>query len=96
MPWFWSDQADLRLQMAGLPHGADQVVIRGDLAAEGFSVLSYRDGLLLAVESVGSPADYLAVKRALEKGMTIEAGAAADATIALKRLITRASETPSP
>ncbi|GAB3876509.1 FAD-dependent oxidoreductase [Terrabacter terrigena] len=89
VPWFWSDQADLRLQMAGLPHGADQVVVRGDVAAERFSVLSYRNGLLLAVESVGSSADYLSVKRALEKGMTIEADAAADSTVPLKRLISR-------
>ena len=95
VPWFWSDQGDLRLQMAGLPAGADQVVVRGDVAAERFSVLSYRDGLLVAVESVGSSADYLAVKRALEKGMTIEAEAAADASVPLKRLITRAPDTPS-
>ena len=83
------DQADLRLQMAGLPHGADHVVVRGDVATERFSVLSYRDGLLLAIESVGSSADYLAVKRALEKGMTIDADAAADSTVPLKRLISR-------
>ncbi|NUQ31544.1 MAG: oxidoreductase, partial [Dermatophilaceae bacterium] len=93
VPWFWSDQADLRLQMAGLPHGADQLVVRGDVAAERFSVLSFRDGLLLAVESVGSSADYLAVKRALEKGMTIDAAAAADHSVPLKRLITPAHGT---
>ena len=93
VPWFWSDQGDLRLQMAGLPHGADRTVLRGDVAAERFSLLSYRDGLLVAVESVGSPADYLAVKRALEKGMTIEADAAADTAVPLKRLIT---EAPAP
>ncbi|WP_374969950.1 NAD(P)/FAD-dependent oxidoreductase [Terrabacter sp. BE26] len=90
VPWFWSDQGDLRLQMAGLPHGADRTVLRGDVATERFSLLSYRDGLLIAVESVGSPGDYLAVKRALEKGMTIEADAAVDATVPLKRLITEA------
>jgi hypothetical protein len=92
VPWFWSDQADLRLQMAGLPHGADQVVVRGDVAAERFSVLSFREGLLIAVESVGSSADYLAVKRALEKGKTIEAAAAADPEVPLKRLITPAHD----
>lgn len=95
VPWFWSDQGDLRLQMAGLSAGADHVVVRGDVAAERFSVLSYREGLLVAVESVGSSADYLAVKRALEKGMTIEAEAAADPAVPLKRLITRAHAAPS-
>lgn len=96
VPWFWSDQGDLRLQLAGLPHGADEHVVRGDPAAERFSVLSYRDGLLVAVEAVGSTADYLAVKRALEKGMTIDAGAAADASVPLKRLLTRSTDTLSP
>jgi 3-phenylpropionate/trans-cinnamate dioxygenase ferredoxin reductase subunit len=90
VPWFWSDQGELRLQIAGLPHGADHVVVRGDLGTEAFSILSYRDGLLIAAESVGSSADYLAVKRALEKGMTIPAEAAADMDVPLKRLITRA------
>lgn len=93
VPWFWSDQGDLRLQLAGLPHGADLTVLRGDVAAERFSFLSYRDGLLIAAESVGSPADYLAVKRALEKGMTIPADGAADTSVPLKRLITRARDT---
>ncbi|MBW8729793.1 MAG: hypothetical protein JF622_02075 [Terrabacter sp.] len=93
VPWFWSDQGDLRLQMAGLPHGADRTVVRGDVAAEHFSLLSYRDGLLIAVESVGVPTDYLAVKRALEKGMTIDADSAADTSVPLKRLITRARRT---
>ena len=93
VPWFWSDQGDLRLQMAGLPHGADRTVVRGDVATERFSLLSYRDGMLIAVESVGVPADYLAVKRALEKGMTIPADSAADTSVPLKRLITRARGT---
>jgi len=95
VPWFWSDQGDLRLQIAGLPHGADQTVVRGDPAAEQFSLLSYRDGLLIAIESVGSPTDYLAVKRALEKGMTIPADSAADSSVPLKRLITRGRDTRS-
>jgi 3-phenylpropionate/trans-cinnamate dioxygenase ferredoxin reductase subunit len=68
-------------------------VVRGDVAAERFSLLSYRDGLLIAVESVGAPADHLAVKRALEKGMTIPADAAADSSVPLTRLITRARDT---
>ncbi len=92
VPWFWSDQGQLRLQIAGLPHGADHVVVRGDLGAEAFSILSYRDGLLIATESVGSSSDYLTVKRALEKGMSIPADAAADVDVPLKRLITRVDD----
>jgi 3-phenylpropionate/trans-cinnamate dioxygenase ferredoxin reductase subunit len=93
VPWFWSDQADLRLQIAGLPHGADTTVLRGDPAAESFSLLSYRGGLLVAVEAVNASGDYLAVKRALEKGMTIPVEAAVDATVPLKRAI---SPVPDP
>lgn len=95
VPWFWSDQGDLRLQMAGLPHGADRQVVRGDPATERFSVLSYREGLLVAVEAVDMTADYLAVKRALEKGMSLDADAAADAAVPLKRLLTRTTDRPS-
>ena len=89
VPWFWSDQGHLRLQIAGLCHGADHLVVRGDLGAEGFSILSYRDGLLIGAECVDASTDYLTVKRALEKGMTIPAEAAGDTTVPLKRLITR-------
>jgi len=93
VPWFWSDQADLRLQIAGLPQGADTTVVRGDVAAESFSLLTYRDGLLVAIEAVNASGDYLAVKRALEKGMTIPVEAAADATAPLKRAL---SPVPGP
>ena len=90
MPWFWSDQGDLRLQIAGLTGGADLSVVRGDPATAEFSVLSYREGLLIAAECIGSPADYLAVKRGLEKGMTIDPEAAQDASTPLKRLLVSA------
>ena len=85
VPWFWSDQGDLRLQIAGLTQGADQLVVRGELGSESFSLLSYRTGLLIAIEAVGASADYVVVKRALERGMTIPADIAVDATIPLRR-----------
>jgi NADPH-dependent 2,4-dienoyl-CoA reductase/sulfur reductase-like enzyme len=97
VPWFWSDQGDLRLQIAGLPHGADQLVVRGELGSESFSLLSYRYGLLIAIEAVGASADYVVVKRALERGMTIPADVAGDPTTPLRRglqpVVTRTSGT---
>ncbi|HET7399252.1 MAG TPA: FAD-dependent oxidoreductase [Intrasporangium sp.] len=87
VPWFWSDQGDLRLQIVGLVAGADHTVVRGDPGTEAFSLLHYRDGLLVAAECVGSAADHLVVKRGLEKGLTIEPGAAADTGVPLKRLL---------
>jgi 3-phenylpropionate/trans-cinnamate dioxygenase ferredoxin reductase subunit len=65
VPWFWSDQFDLKLQIAGLSAGHDEVVVRGDPATERFSVLYYRDGSLLAVDAVNAPRDYLTARKAL-------------------------------
>jgi 3-phenylpropionate/trans-cinnamate dioxygenase ferredoxin reductase subunit len=79
VPWFWSDQGPLKLQIAGLSGGFDQAVLRGDPGQERFSVLYYRDGRLLAVHAVNLPRDYLAVRRALAAGQDIPAESAADA-----------------
>jgi 3-phenylpropionate/trans-cinnamate dioxygenase ferredoxin reductase component len=89
VPWFWSDQYNLKLQIAGLSTGHDQYVVRGDIDGEAFSVLYYREGALLAVDAVNSPADYMAVRKALTQGSTIYADAAADSAVALKELIVR-------
>jgi len=88
VPWFWSDQADLKLQIAGLSSGYDQTVIRGDQAADKFSVLYYKNGSLLAIDAVNDVSDYMAVRRALNAGANIPADAAADSSIPLKTLIT--------
>lgn len=77
VPWFWSDQYDLKLQIAGVSAGADQYVVRGDPAAERFSVLSYRAGRLLAVDAVNNAPDYLVVRKALGQGARIPADRAA-------------------
>jgi 3-phenylpropionate/trans-cinnamate dioxygenase ferredoxin reductase subunit len=63
VPWFWSDQQDLKLQMVGLTIGHDQTVVRGDQAARSFSVFCFRNGKLLGVDSVNHPADHAAVRR---------------------------------
>lgn len=78
VPWFWSDQDTLKLQIAGLSGGFDQTVIRGNPAQERFSVFYFREGRLLAVHSVNAPKDYMAVRRALTNGHHITAEAAAD------------------
>ncbi len=87
VPWFWSDQYNLKLQIAGLSTGHDQFVVRGDIDGEAFSVLYYREGALLAVDAVNAPRDYMAVRKALTQGSTISAEAAADSAVALKELI---------
>ncbi|WP_238014952.1 FAD-dependent oxidoreductase [Dactylosporangium sp. AC04546] len=89
VPWFWSNQYDLKLQIAGLADGYDQLVVRGDPAGERFSVLYYRQGRLLAVNAVNQPADYLAVRRALTTGTPLAAHLAALDDVALKDLLVR-------
>ena len=86
VPWFWSDQDTLKLQIAGLSSGHDRCVVRGDPGAESFSALYYRDGRLIAAECVNRAADYMAVRRALSQGMTIPPGRAADTDLPLKTL----------
>ncbi|MCG2621357.1 FAD-dependent oxidoreductase [Arthrobacter sp. I2-34] len=87
MPWFWSDQADIKLQIAGLSAGYDQTVLRGDPDADKFSLLYYRAGRIIAADCINSPADFMAVKTALAKDRDIPADAAADPGVRLRQLI---------
>ena len=59
MPWFWSNQYDLRLQTVGLSTGADQVVLRGDPASRSFSVLYIKQGVVVALDCVNATRDYV-------------------------------------
>lgn len=90
VPWFWSNQGDLRLQIAGLSLGYDAAVVRGEPDSEKFSVLYYRNGELLAVDAVNNPVDYLVVRKALTSGVNIPAEHAADAATPLKSLLVAA------
>lgn len=91
VPWFWSNQGDLRLQIAGLSTGYDEFVVRGEPDSEKFAVLYYRAGRLLAVDAVNSPPDYMVVRKALTQGATIPADRAADEATPLKHLLMAAA-----
>jgi 3-phenylpropionate/trans-cinnamate dioxygenase ferredoxin reductase component len=65
VPWFWSDQFDIKLQMAGLSMDTDIAVTRGDPARSSFSIFYFRDGVLMAVDSINAPADHMAARRIL-------------------------------
>ena len=90
VPWFWSNQGDLKLQIAGLSTGYDAHVVRGEPDSERFSVLYYRSGELLAVDAVNNPVDYMVVRKALTAGATIPAEVAADTSAKLKDLVVAA------
>jgi 3-phenylpropionate/trans-cinnamate dioxygenase ferredoxin reductase component len=65
VPWFWSDQRDLKLQIAGITTGHDAAVLRGDPDSGGFSVFCFKGPRLIGVESVNRPADHIAARRLL-------------------------------
>jgi 3-phenylpropionate/trans-cinnamate dioxygenase ferredoxin reductase subunit len=88
VPWFWSNQGDLRLQIAGLSSGFDETVVRGEPDSEKFSVLYYREDRLIAVDAVNSPPDYMVVRKALTQGATVPADRAGDVGTPLKQLLT--------
>lgn len=88
IPWFWSNQADLKLQIAGLCNGYDRTVLRRDEERGKFSVLYYRQGQVIAADCVNAPLDFMAVKNALAKGQNIPADAAADPATQLKTITT--------
>jgi 3-phenylpropionate/trans-cinnamate dioxygenase ferredoxin reductase subunit len=77
VPWFWSDQGDLKLQIAGITVGHDRSVIRGDLADGHFSVFCFRGDRLIGVESVNRTADHVVARRLLagEPGLSPEQAA---------------------
>jgi 3-phenylpropionate/trans-cinnamate dioxygenase ferredoxin reductase subunit len=86
IPWFWSSQGELKLQIAGLSTGADQTVVRTPQAGGKHSVLYYRRGRVIAADCVNVPLDFMAVKAALARGATIPADRAADPATPLKSL----------
>jgi 3-phenylpropionate/trans-cinnamate dioxygenase ferredoxin reductase subunit len=87
LPWFWSDQGPLKLQMAGLAMGHDIAVVRGDRDSASFSVFCFADDRLLAVESVNQPADHMAGRRLLTSGAKITPAQTADTSVPLKALL---------
>lgn len=87
IPWFWSDQFDLKLQVVGLSSGYDRYVVRGIPEEEKFAVLYYRGDHLIAGEFINRPADFLAAKAALSAGRSIPSKHVADAAVPLKKLV---------
>ena len=84
LPWFWSDQADDKLQIAGLTTGYDRVVVRGDRAQRSFSAFCYKAGKLVGIESVNRAADHVFGRKILGVNRSIEPEKAADLSFDLK------------
>ena len=84
-PWFWSDQYDMKLQIAGLNTGYTRVVQRP--SGEGQSHWYFDGDTFLAVDAINAPRDYMVGKRLLEMGKTITPQAAGDPETNLKALL---------
>jgi 3-phenylpropionate/trans-cinnamate dioxygenase ferredoxin reductase component len=88
LPWFWSNQYDLKLQTAGLSLGFDQTVLRGDPEARKFTVAYLRAGVPIAFDCVGTMKDYVQARKLLESGCgQIDPALLADPDVALKELV---------
>lgn len=88
LPWFWSDQYDIKLQIAGLSEGHDELVVRGDISAgRSFTLFYLRGGRLIAADAVNRPKDFMAAKRAVLAGCSPDATALADESVDLKALL---------
>jgi 3-phenylpropionate/trans-cinnamate dioxygenase ferredoxin reductase subunit len=86
VPWFWSDQYDLKLQMAGLSQGYDQMVVRGDMESEAFCVFYLRDGMLIGADAVNRPAEFMLAKKLIAQHARPTEGQLADEKTPLKLL----------
>ncbi|MEM8597479.1 MAG: FAD-dependent oxidoreductase [Pseudomonadota bacterium] len=86
VPWFWSDQYDARLQIAGLNRGYDQVIERPGTRPGGASVWYLREGRFIAVDALSEPRAYMQGKRWLENGISPDPAGLADPTQDLRKL----------
>ncbi|ORW32734.1 hypothetical protein AWB91_09590 [Mycobacterium paraense] len=89
VPWYWSDQYDLNLQVAGLPKIGDAWVLRGDINASSFSFLSLRDGRLSCIVAVNRPRDVRPAIKMIEAGFPVVPHRLADVSIELRHQLSQ-------
>jgi 3-phenylpropionate/trans-cinnamate dioxygenase ferredoxin reductase subunit len=87
VPWFWSDQYDLKLQIAGLAKPGDQTVLRGDPGLRKFAVFHLRGGAVAAVEAVNAAPEYLIGRKLIADAATVAPERLADLTIPMKNIV---------
>ncbi|MGE0597416.1 MAG: NAD(P)/FAD-dependent oxidoreductase, partial [Hyphomonadaceae bacterium] len=90
-PWFWSDQYDLKLQIAGLFQGYDQLAMRGAVSDRAFAAFYYKEGKLIAVDAVNKPAEFLGAKMLIQSGRSLPAETIVDTSRPMKELVAAAS-----
>ncbi len=86
VPWFWSDQYDLKLQIVGIARPTDRAVKRGDPASRKFSIFHLRDGVMAAVEAVNAAPDYMLGRKWIAEGLRLDPARLADSGIPIKQV----------
>jgi 3-phenylpropionate/trans-cinnamate dioxygenase ferredoxin reductase subunit len=84
VPWFWSDQYDLKLQIAGLSAPDDTVVLRGDPATRKFAAFYLRDGAVAAVDAVNAAPEYMIGRMLIAQKKTVDPARLADPAVPMK------------
>lgn len=87
LPWFWSDQYDLKLQMAGLSQGFDTAVTRGNPDERSFSVFYTKEGRLIAADCISRPKDFMVAKMLITKQVHPDLASLADDSVDIKTLL---------
>jgi 3-phenylpropionate/trans-cinnamate dioxygenase ferredoxin reductase subunit len=87
LPWFWSDQYDVKLQIAGMNQGYTNTVIRGDTTSNSFSLFYLKDNTILAADCINRPKDFMLAKKLILQGKPTDTAALADETTELKTLM---------
>ena len=96
LPWFWSDQYDLKLQMAGLNTGWTEYVLRGSVSERKFSLYYFRAARLVAVDSINRPQDHMLARKLLAGEASPLPQQVADEHFDLKSLLTPRSPAVQP
>ncbi|ADL00870.1 NAD(P)/FAD-dependent oxidoreductase [Brevundimonas subvibrioides] len=84
VPWFWSDQYDLKLQIAGLPQAADRTVVRGDPATGRFAVFHLCEDRIVCVEAVNAPPEFMAGKQMIGRRTPVDVAKLTDLAVSMK------------
>ncbi len=84
VPWFWSNQYDLKLQTVGISTGFDQAIVRGDMASRKFSLVYLREGRVIALDCVNAVKDYVQGKALVSERSIVSPDRLADAEVPLK------------
>lgn len=90
-PWFWSDQYDLKLQIAGISEGYDELVLRGLPEERKFAAFYLKQGKLIAVDAVNSPPEFLASKKLIAAGAMVAPERLSDMSISMKEIAAAAA-----